>query len=678
MTGLAETAGPGPAHPAPECPFPGPASYDYDGNGLFFGRDEEISTLTSMILSSRLTVLTAGSGDGKTSLIHAGLAPLLLREGIEIAVAEPGSTAPLADVAIRALPRLSMRRSAATRLVTTLIERLDEDSSLRTARTYCRDLSRSERQLLLDGEGASRPTQRLTGGGLVTWLRDDSIGDDYLERAMVAAGGLGWLGPDAPLHKILAFVRGLRSGRRGSNLGKLDAQELFDLMRKEVVHRRDLDDEFQLVLVIDQFEEIFTQVRSGGESAVAAGYDPVRNREELLRFVDLVTNERWPVRLLLSLRKEHYTDLQVLLADSEKVAGATYHLAPLGQEQAAGCLRGPELWPVEPPTPQQAEAVAAALSSSDGTVSPTLLSVAGEWLWRLADLPACSPKDLQDRIPTAVDDFLSRALGDYEDSPPFNALEEQEILDILEQLVVRDGSFERRDSVAVNQLVAAPFRRPELRQRLLDELQRRRLVRRATSLGRPHVEILHEQLIKPLRRRREKLRRDHWHIARLPELLDDLRAEARGRVMLKRHLDKDFRNVLAANIDRLSFPPALAARTLLRILWGRDLGGETSGDGRPLADLTLRKVIRQLADYARRPEPPPGQDDDSAEEAIIRIEQGRLVSSAEADHRFPHDVADDEPNMLGLIFASCLVHRDTRAADRLRDYGGRLRKRHIL
>jgi hypothetical protein len=58
-------------------PFPGPRAYRGDQEQYFFGRTEEIEELAALLLSTSATLLYAPSGTGKSSLLHAGLAPYL-------------------------------------------------------------------------------------------------------------------------------------------------------------------------------------------------------------------------------------------------------------------------------------------------------------------------------------------------------------------------------------------------------------------------------------------------------------------------------------------------------------------------------------------------------------------------------------------------------------------------
>lgn len=72
-------------------PWPGPKPYQEQDADLFFGREDDIRRIMSSILRQRLTVLLAGSGVGKTSLLQAGVLPRLRRLREE----EPGNVGPI-------------------------------------------------------------------------------------------------------------------------------------------------------------------------------------------------------------------------------------------------------------------------------------------------------------------------------------------------------------------------------------------------------------------------------------------------------------------------------------------------------------------------------------------------------------------------------------------------------
>lgn len=54
-------------------PFPGPQSYTAEQREVFYARDQVIDEFTAVVLSSSITLLTAPSGYGKSSLLEAGL-----------------------------------------------------------------------------------------------------------------------------------------------------------------------------------------------------------------------------------------------------------------------------------------------------------------------------------------------------------------------------------------------------------------------------------------------------------------------------------------------------------------------------------------------------------------------------------------------------------------------------
>ena len=61
-------------------PWPGPRPYEEQDWDDFFGRDPDIMELLDRVRVNKLTILFGGSGSGKTSLIRAGVVPLLRQE----------------------------------------------------------------------------------------------------------------------------------------------------------------------------------------------------------------------------------------------------------------------------------------------------------------------------------------------------------------------------------------------------------------------------------------------------------------------------------------------------------------------------------------------------------------------------------------------------------------------
>ena len=69
-------------HPNPTNRYPGIRSFEENEQALFFGRDKEIEDLLHLIKIKRLVVVFAKSGIGKTSLMNAGVGPLLEAENM--------------------------------------------------------------------------------------------------------------------------------------------------------------------------------------------------------------------------------------------------------------------------------------------------------------------------------------------------------------------------------------------------------------------------------------------------------------------------------------------------------------------------------------------------------------------------------------------------------------------
>jgi tetratricopeptide (TPR) repeat protein len=65
-------------------PFVGPRPFKREDAPLFFGRTDEADELVSLVVAEREVLLYAQSGAGKTSLLNAGLMPLLETEGFEV------------------------------------------------------------------------------------------------------------------------------------------------------------------------------------------------------------------------------------------------------------------------------------------------------------------------------------------------------------------------------------------------------------------------------------------------------------------------------------------------------------------------------------------------------------------------------------------------------------------
>ena len=77
--------------PSPVCPYPGLKSYDVDDADTFFGRDTDVAACLRKLTDASVLVVAGPSGCGKSSLVRAGVAAALRRDGRRIVVMTPGS-----------------------------------------------------------------------------------------------------------------------------------------------------------------------------------------------------------------------------------------------------------------------------------------------------------------------------------------------------------------------------------------------------------------------------------------------------------------------------------------------------------------------------------------------------------------------------------------------------------
>jgi hypothetical protein len=637
--------------PADQCPFPGIASYDLDRRDSFKGRDQEAIEFARIILGQRLTILTAGSGDGKTSLIHAGLAPLLMREGIEVAVAEPGGHAPVAEIGGRLLSRLMPLATDNLPALGWLRDR-KLGPTLRDVRAGL--LAARSEEAVGDRLGvptdlwpAQRPLDLLKQGPLRTWLTNGDVPDGLVDDAMRAIGSAGragkWPGLDEPLDDVIHWLENIPAERE---LARLDTAQTPEAMKKLVLKRLERAFELraqngprEIVFVIDQFEEIFVQFRGRGTRG-GGGARWHHRRATFALLKEILARPEWPLRMVLSLRKEHYAEL-----DSVFLQGAhstTYHLAPLHKSQALLSLQ--QLAPVArswaEPGPAafdawnrfSAKAVDVLAADNEGSwVDATQLSSLGRWLWN-------------NPLPTDVEGTVRRALSREIEailSLPDTALasahpgrssgqvrrvattiaEQQEALDILARLRIPTGAGGgRRLSLPMSALEAPPWRNRGLRREIIKRLRQARLIRQDRRNDQDYLEIVHERMIDVI----EDLRQS-WKNAfyiDLDQIIDHLRAVLALDPFGRLPLSPEQFTTLHLNRERLDLPDFAASRLLDSLLATPDLWDAGPGDIRTAVEflLWLADGVDGEARYLLALDP---HNPDDAQEIRRRLETAR-------------------------------------------------------
>jgi hypothetical protein len=129
-------------------PFPGPKAYRKADTKYFFGREDEIEELASLILSTGAVLLFGPSGAGKSSLLDAGLVPYLERR-FKVAI----------------LPTVHLGASALA----------DDTAGNRFVRTVCEAIAASEEQVSSLCEiGALAGSYRTAGTQRVLLIRISS------------------------------------------------------------------------------------------------------------------------------------------------------------------------------------------------------------------------------------------------------------------------------------------------------------------------------------------------------------------------------------------------------------------------------------------------------------------------------------------------------------------------
>jgi tetratricopeptide (TPR) repeat protein len=409
-----------------EHPWPGLASYRELQQDYFFGRDAEIDALYRRVGRKSLTVLFGQSGLGKSSLLHAGLFPVLRKDG-------------MLPVSIR-----------------------------------------------LDYADAAPP--------LDAQVRS-ALGD-----AVRAAGGT--LPGDAAVPVTL--------------------WELFH--DPERAPRDALGQPIVVVLVIDQFEEMFTQgyATDGGRAragafvsalaAIVERWVPSAVESRLARDTALAERldyDRDDVRVLISLREDYLPHLEELRTALPAIGGGGMRLTRMSAKEGLEAVLGPggalvtadvadQIMRFVSRTHRTATTVpeagpsATQESLTDTEVEPSLLSLFCRELnaRRLAKgLPRISAELLLGSSEDILADFYNRALCDQ--PPAVRAFVEDEL--------VTDSGV--RENIAVER-AERTLARAGAPAGALDVLVGRRLLHIEERLGTRRVELTHDVLIPVIKRSR--------------------------------------------------------------------------------------------------------------------------------------------------------------------------------
>jgi hypothetical protein len=677
-------------------PFKGAQSYGPADRDLFYGREAQGTEFARFISDRPISVLTAPSGIGKTSLLHAMVLPLLEKEGW---------------LAVYARPQNDPLRSLHTALVdhmlpdpdleATVVERLaavlpaDQPQVLRAAFEWHAGLPAEQRlamRLFAPEPGAEFAPLPITCRALRRSVNISDVIEHF--EAVVADGRPLGLTPNAPLGELARCLRTeevcllWRSWttrlRAADNLS-----EALRLLREEWAPLR--PGLRGVLLVLDQFEEIFTRLPT----------TTIENLKTTVRqLIEPCVSDApgMPIHFNFSLRKEFFADIVPHLGAFGSIERKlTFFLEPMSLDEARNALSRPaalfgltfagtqtrdpgclerilaltldDRAAVERDNPDEGKEAIAGLPEGRH-YAPTLISLVGAHLWgRLkagTSLPAPLTWEAFTRlVPGLVDvfeSFLQDALARIDQQNDDHHATSFDALELLDRLVTSTGF---RNIVAEEQLLEQLPLPRYTAQNLLELMDHEvRLIRRESRSGGRYVEVIHERLIPPARQMLGELRRQnvlraalapaHDMLKMLPDEPDPTRVTP---------LPELFREALFSHLDRLDLD-RLAAKNLLRSLLVTGPEGGASGE----AWHRWSEALIKLAGVAASTVPRAGRRmllvDTELDAALSDLDrQGRMLDSDMARHVLLSALADRSDLAGNRIHRAC---RDFMSFERLR------------
>jgi conflict system STAND superfamily ATPase len=558
-------------------PYKGPKSYEVEDSELFFGRDREADQLIARILSSRLTLLHAQSGAGKTSLLNARVIPGLETRGwgaYRILPQNDPVMSVRAETLRYVLPPPEAERLAIVRaldalgsgdLALTLEALLARYDNLKPRKGLKRALVAPLEVALPNAVGA------IAEAGSVTpvfcrLLRSTIEIETFAEHLNAVCAqsepqfssplinGRTRVGEILDLLSDPAYKEAYANLIEEMNVPVNDLSVFFEHLVEIYGRRRT---RFALVLILDQFEEMFTRFIDPGPTVreMATKLPNWRLRYEFFNQIErlygapvtpegenavadsLIVNfpkSALPLRYVISMRDEYIAQLDPLRQFVWDLDNNSYHLSLLDRNQAEDAIRKPaEEFGYGYSTECYTEIIDQ-LTKEDRFVEPSHLQLVCERLWNeegkkmAGQIAEVGDENTRNQI--ARDTFLNLEgakgiLGDFFRDYLKNLDTEEERLETLEMLEMLVTASGTRNIVERDVIVRMPFRDEERRRRLIENLVNRTIVRTERRLGGNFVEITHEFLIGPvLESLRDELGKDprytqlRWALSALERL----------------------------------------------------------------------------------------------------------------------------------------------------------------
>lgn len=526
-------------------PYKGPDSYQVEDSDLFFGRDREADQLIAKILSARFTLLHAQSGAGKTSLLNARIIPGLESRGWSAIRILPQND-PVESVRTTTLryilppPQAELLAIARARAG---LSNVDEDITLSEILTRYDNLKVRDplRRSLIKPVEVSLAADSTHESGLFTplfcrLLRSSIELDSFTEHLgiiqsvdVTASTQPINIGCDTLLSELTAiltapkFQMAYQQILKELNIPVSDLSAFFESL-VEVYGQQ--CSRFTLVLILDQFEEMFTRFVDPGPAATERSSElpDWRLRWEFFAQLgnlyqvgatttgDLGTGggkpvAMLPIRYVVSMRDEYIAQLDPIRKFVGTLDDSSYHLSLLEKKQAEVAIQHPAFLFGYTYSAECFTQIIQQLTKEDRFVEPAHLQLVCEKLWneRGRELALDESEDQRVTYPSGeieLDVFtnlggtkgiLKSFLHDFLEG--LDHAERLETLEMLEPLVTASGT---RNIIELERLIHAPFRDGSRRVELLNGLVNRTIVRTERRLGGYFVEITHEFLIAPI------------------------------------------------------------------------------------------------------------------------------------------------------------------------------------
>ena len=541
-----------------EKPYKGPESFQVEDAELFFGRDHDAKQLTAQILSRRFTLVHAPSGAGKTSLINARCLPELERGGW-FAIRILPQDNPAAAVRLATLHYLMPPPSTELQSLETAVKALMAPfEEVAPEEVFARfpDLTLEELLAGFDELPIRNPNKRrliqpikIEKTPNQTLFPPDTLITPFFHRVLRSSIELTTL--DTHLRALQQFslqaepiritaetrVSTLRdvlrnpalTGAYKTYLQLLDSQEdgeagLSAFFENVVTMYGRHHTRFKIVLLLDQFEEVYTRfVDLGAVERGTTDLPSYELREDFFEAFEVLYRKSTgeyggtaqgsrtaalPIRFVISMRDEY---IARLIDDVRHFIGnldeASFHLNALRKNEARQAIEQPAIAYGYSYSDETYKEIIDKLTRENRFVEPAHLQIVCEKLWDkkgrdLADEASKSPvpghllqieKDTLDAL-HGIEEILNSFFKDFLKRLK-SKREQREALEMLVPLITAGGT---RNIVEYDQLVKAPFRDQKVRNLLLSELENGRIVRTEQRLGGHFVEITHEFLIKPI------------------------------------------------------------------------------------------------------------------------------------------------------------------------------------